>query len=913
MYMLRIHTSTNSAAAKQYYTQNLVTPDYYTQKGQEIGRWGGIGAEMLGLAGGVEQKEFFQLADNQHPQTGDQLTPRNKANRRVGYDFTFNAPKSLSLAYAMGDFDTKQMIRHAFEDAVTETMSTIERDMQVRVRKNGQNHNRTTGNMVWASFTHDTSRPMDDGFVDPHLHTHAFGFNVTHDPNEGWKAGEFAAIKRDGNYFEALFHNQLANTLQQHGFAITPTKNRWELAGISREVIDNFSRRTAQIENIAKEQNITSIALKSSLAATTRNSKQQVKSWNEIKQNWHERFYQTGQGSIESLQHAHTPHKMSAQKAVQYALDHVFERQSVARERYVTRIALKHGVGAINLQDIQELLTQKTLGKSVNGETHLTTPEILREEQSMLRFVKTGRGNHKPFAAKDITIKSDFLNKQQRDSIHHVLSSKDRVTSIIGRAGVGKTTVMKEIADNLRKNGKILHAFAPSADASRNVLRKEGFYTADTIARLLKDRDLQSQLKDQAILIDEAGMVGTKTLNQLFKLADQQNARVILSGDPKQHGSVERGDGLRILEANAGMQTHYLDTIVRQKRSIFRRAVEAISKGDLDRSVERLDEMGAFKEMLNPRDRYEAIAEEYTKSVVNDQSVLVVSPTHKEGEEITNYIREQLREAGIIDKREQQKTVLRSQSFTEAEKTYTGNFDQGQIIQFTQNAKGFTRGETLTVIAPHDKNHLLVARNNGEHVPLPLHHAKRFEVYCSEQILLAKGDTIRITQNSFTKETDHTITKRHRLNNGAEYQIKSIKKSGEIVLTNHWILPKDFAHIKHGYVSTSHASQGKTVDKVLIGQSSQSFGKASYIEQFYVSVSRGKQDVSIYTNNVTALKSELTKSQTRMAATEMMQQPNKTTSWFNTLKIAINRYRQTITHQAKQRTLAPSIPQQSRH
>ncbi len=97
-------------------------------------------------------------------------------------------------------------------------------------------------------------------------------------------------------------------------------------------------------------------------------------------------------------------------------------------------------------------------------------------------------------------------------------------------------------------SGKKFYAFEPSADASRGVLRSKNFEGADTIKKLLDDQKLQEQLKDQVILIDEAGMVGTQTMNGIFEIAIKQNARVILSGDWKQHNSVEAGDAIRLLE-----------------------------------------------------------------------------------------------------------------------------------------------------------------------------------------------------------------------------------------------------------------------------------------------------------------------------------------------------------------------------
>ena len=98
------------------------------------------GTSRLGLVGTVDQDSFNRLCDNLHPQTGEQLTVRKRSERRVGYDFTFSVPKSVSLLYAMsGDQD----IMGAFRSAVDETMRETESEMKTRVRQNRQD---TTGN-----------------------------------------------------------------------------------------------------------------------------------------------------------------------------------------------------------------------------------------------------------------------------------------------------------------------------------------------------------------------------------------------------------------------------------------------------------------------------------------------------------------------------------------------------------------------------------------------------------------------------------------------------------------------------------------------------------------------------------------------------------------------------------------------
>src|SRR5438093_4252969 len=150
--MIRITQQVSAKAAKEYYSK----ADYYSE-GQEIGgSWGGKGASRLGLHGTVDKFSFERLCDNLDPRTGKPLTMLTRSERRVGYDFTFSVPKSVSLLYAMsGD----QGIMDAFRGAVDETMCEIESEMKARVRKKGQDSDRTTGNMVWAEFIHTTSRP----------------------------------------------------------------------------------------------------------------------------------------------------------------------------------------------------------------------------------------------------------------------------------------------------------------------------------------------------------------------------------------------------------------------------------------------------------------------------------------------------------------------------------------------------------------------------------------------------------------------------------------------------------------------------------------------------------------------------------------------------------------------------------
>src|SRR5580693_7273946 len=140
--MIRITQQASATGAKRYYA----TADYYSEGQEIVGAWGGKGAERLGLSGTVDKASFERLCDNLDPRTGKPLTVRTRTERTVGYDFTFSVPKSVSLLYGMsGD----EGIMEAFRGAVAETMREIEAEMKTRVRKKGEDSDRTTGNTVW--------------------------------------------------------------------------------------------------------------------------------------------------------------------------------------------------------------------------------------------------------------------------------------------------------------------------------------------------------------------------------------------------------------------------------------------------------------------------------------------------------------------------------------------------------------------------------------------------------------------------------------------------------------------------------------------------------------------------------------------------------------------------------------------
>jgi conjugative relaxase-like TrwC/TraI family protein len=843
--MLRIVQNMQAASAAKYYT----TADYYCEGEQELsGRWRGLGANKLGLSGVIQKDAWEAICTGRDPQTDKSLLLRRNDKRTVGYDFNFHVPKSVSVLYGL----TKdERILDGFRKSVDATMRDIEAEMKTRVRKAGKNEDRVTSNAVWGEFIHFTSRPVD-GVPDPHLHAHCFLQNITWcDKEESWKAGQFRDLKRDAPYFEALFHSRFASELADLGLPIERTAKAWEIGGVPDSVISKFSRRTAHIDQLAREKGVDDPEAKAELGAATRERKAKQLTMPQLQEMWRSRLSPDELDALSQVEaclggDVARANERAAAAALDYAAEHVFERHSVVPERELLATAMRHSIGQATPEQVHQRADRAGLLISErNGRRMATTPAVLREERGIIGFARAGRGTCRPFATGNRRCSRDWLNASQQRAVQHILQSRDRVILMRGAAGVGKTSLMQEAVEAIEQSGTKVLAFAPSADASRGVLRAAGFKDADTVARLLLDKKMQDRAKGQVLWIDEAGLLGSKTTAELFSLADRIDARVLLTGDRQQHGSIARGAMLKLLEEEAGLKPAEVKEIQRQSGQ-YQLAIKALSEGKTGEGFARLDDLGWIQEIADA-ERYQRLAADYVAAISRGKTGLVVSPTHIEGERCTKEIRRLLKERGDLSPEERTFTTLENANLTVAERGDAINYAPGDVLQFHQNAKGFTRGERLIVNA----------------APLPLDQAQRFSVFRPTPLKLAAGDVIRITHNGFTADGQH------RLDNGSLYRINKFDRLGNIVLNNGWTVGKNFGHLTHGYAVTSHAAQGKTVDCVFVGQSSLSL-PASSREQFYVSCSRGRRSVTVYCDDKQALREAVADSDERLTATELV-------------------------------------------
>lgn len=870
--MLVIIKSGSPEAARSYFEQSLRIGDYYREGEQVLGQWHGIGAARLGLAGEVSRRDFCALIDNRDPRTGKQLTPRMKADRVPGFDFTFTAPKSVSVLYAM---TRDERITDALRVSVADAMREVERDMKTRVRINPKgrlatrslDEDRMTGNMVWAEFLHHTGRPID-GIPDPHLHIHAYAMNVTYDGVEKrWKAAQIGDIKGEANYYEAVFHAALAKRLVEMGYGIERRGRFFDVAGLDKAMLDRFSQRRDVIEKAAAaEGSQDNPEAKRALSRLTREKKSENLTIAQLFDVWKARLYPKERVAvdrvIETARHGLlSKPREDARQIMGVELGDALRSESAVSEKEVLTRVLRRGFGALLSGDaLAALESREVIRGKVDGRSWITTQEAYSREVMVVSFARKGRNRCVALGSGDYGIRAEWLNHEQRNAIHHIWSSQDQVMMLRGGAGVGKTTLMGEAVAGIAAGGHRCFVFASTIPATE-VLRVDGFKGAQTVQKLIANSQLQQELGSGAVVwVDEAGLIDMETMHRLFQLAGQHQWRVILSGDEKQHSPVRRGDAMRLLRERAHLPLAEVTEIVRQ-RGEYKRAVQSIQDGLVTDGWKKLEAMGAIIEASGV-ERIERLAVDYVRLLGQGDSVLVVAPTNHERQAVTAEIRERLKRVDLLAKEERAAPFLRNLYWGPEAKGDIARYHPGLVVRFRQNVKGVVAGTSFEIEGVSDDGRLFGRTADGAIREVPINDVTRFEVYAPETRQFAVGDRVRMVERCPTADGGE-------LTKGSFHTVAGFTDSGDVQLERGRVVPRAFPFMDHGYSSTSVSSQGLTVNVVLVAMGVQSLLAMSK-EQFYVSVSRGKRQVRLYVDDIKGVREAVQHSSARFSAHDLI-------------------------------------------
>jgi conjugative relaxase-like TrwC/TraI family protein len=873
----------NLANAKSYFREHLAVGEYYREGQKVSGEWFGEAANALRLKGGVSEAEFFALCENVHPQNGGCLTQRKnsvrqedgetKTNRRVFYDFTFSPPKSVSVAALVaGD----ERILEAHEQAVRAALTEFETFAASRVRKNKARDFRLTKNIVAAMFSHDASRALD-----PHLHTHCVVFNATHDPAENcWKALENQEMFKARKYAEAIYYHELAKDLKRFGYRIhNQARGDFEIEGVSAEICARFSKRHEQINEahaaLLRENpelaNANQKDVREWLATAERSRKIKDIERTELKRLWSSQLNEQELASLKTLTQMNLPSVNRSEsdtgaEAVQWAEEHLFERRSVVPEHEIWRQALLWACGQnVSVNALKHATGKRNYVRDESQVTNVTTREVLGREWEIVRAGSEGVSVFGPFLHALPVLPESFA-KEQGVALKQLLASRDFISLFRGGAGTGKSFVLKSLADRLCEAGHSVVTLAPQRQQVRD-LTTNGFPSATTLADFLTRKTMKERA---VILLDEAGQVSGRQMAELIRLVQSGNGRLILSGDTRQHGPVEASDAMLALELYANLKPAELKKIRRQnpmlglanedKREIrrYRRAVADAAAGKLADSFAGLEQLGAV--VACPLgDQSERLAEEYLRLAESEHSLVAVAQTWSEVHKVNERVRAKLREKKLLGETETEVEALERVDLTNAQKRDARCYPAQAPVVFNQPVGRVPRGAKGSFVSMVKRG--VVIEVAGDWHLVSRKQLDRITVCQPRKISLARGDRLQLKANG-------RLSSGATVMNGEIVTVKNAQTDGRILLQDGRTLDASYREFVPGYAVTSFGSQGRTMDYVLFSDSA--VRAATNRRQWYVTISRGRRGIRIFTPDKTALRENVLRSEDSKLALDLI-------------------------------------------
>lgn len=604
------------------YYLSLANINYYLEGGEPVPLWHGLAAAEFGLSGVADKEHVERLCAGFDPHDPSERLVRNagRETRNPGHDLTFSAPKSLSCAWSAADPELRKAIEQAHLAAVREALTFLEEKVGfARVGTDGLSRVRCP--LLFVLFEHSTSRGLPGMTPDPQLHTHALLINVT-------RHGDGHTTAIDPTYMYhwkmaagAVYRLALGQKIVELGLPIRERQVGasigWEVASIPQGLIDYQSKRRAEIEEKLCLRKGSLDAADSRyaelVAKETRRKKDTEKPRHELFAEWREQAKEFGI-TPEFLRQSLVPSKKlrelspdvrdaRKEKLWQEATGALSQQQSHWNEADLTKALAERAMGKLSVRDIRELIAEKRHAHDLirldnvqtekpdptrrqyaeKWEERFTTKEVLELEKRMLRDVVAIKDERRTESRREtieqaILKSSPTLDQEQADAVRHLLTGYG-IRLMSGVAGSGKTTTIRTCAEVWQHEGRQVLGCSLAGAAAKKLERETGI-KSDTLASILwrLDHEMLSLAK-KILVLDEAGMVGTKDMAKLIRhVKDAKNARLILLGDAKQLQPIEAGGPFKLLGDLLGEKR--LTVIRRQELPWARQAVAALEQGN---------------------------------------------------------------------------------------------------------------------------------------------------------------------------------------------------------------------------------------------------------------------------------------------------------------------------------------------
>ena len=907
--MMTMSNALSAGQAETYYQQDYANKkeNYYSELGEVNGNWIGRLAEEWELKGEVTSEQYARLVSGQDPHTGEQLIrfvpSRESVNNygeeittsehRAGWDATFSAPKSVSLAALVGD---DERVRVAHRESVEKALEVFESYLQAR--GGGNKPAITTGKMIAAQFEHTAARPdHENGYAAPQLHTHVVIMNMTKTEQGEIRSVQPLELYRTQQYATAIYRTHLAEKLQALGYQIEVDRRTGapEINGFSKEYLQESSPRREEVRKEAQEMKERleqegaivkeGAGLNQAAARANRLSKRYDHSEMrrralEMDARYDNQAKRTVREAIErgGIRLSQDEITKRAQEAVTFARDNATEREAVTDMRKVMADALRRNMGLTTY----EAVATELHGRIERGEfveiirerkpREATTQRMLEMEKSNIQTMLDGQGQHSPIIGNEARHTVDAiaerqqlrLNDNQRTAVEQILTNRDQIIGLQGGAGTGKTTALSVLREAAEKEGYEVRGFAPTTRATKQLA--ESGIQSETLQKFIRRRQETPDNRNRLLVLDESSLASTRNLHKFFARLDATD-KVLLVGDSRQHQAVEAGTPFEQFQKH-GMATVQLSEIVRQRKPELKRTVEKLSAREMREAIDSLERQGRIIQIAETKQRLKAIASAYCE---NAQNTLVVSPRNRERVQLNTLIHRQLQHDGKVSRDDHQMTVyVNRQDMTGTERTFANAYVPGEdIIRYNRASKVYDVkvGDYALVTAKnHKENEITVHFENGRELTYNPQRLSGVSVYREAEREFAEGDRIQFrapfTEKRIANGELATIAKI-----GDEELIVKLDSRREVSFET-----EEFRHIDHGYAVTSHSSQGTTVDRVLVNADTSESRVLLNDRMGYVAISRAREDAIIYTNSIEELRGALDRRVDKEMAVEAVAQ-----------------------------------------
>ncbi len=597
--------------------------DYYVGSGEAPGRWLGRGVELLGLDGRVDAESLRAVLGGRHPENGEPLVAHQR--KVPGFDLTFRAPKSVSLLWGLADPSTSLEVRRAHDAAVAAALGYLERHAAFTRRGKGGAEQVQIDGFVGAAFRHRTSRADD-----PLLHTHVLVANLAYTPDDGgWRSLDARHLYLHAKTAGYLYQAQLRHELTQRlGVRWGHVHNGYaDIDGVPRELIDAFSRRRAEI--LSELDRVGHDSARAAQVATLATRQPKGTEPKDLHASWRERAGELDfdERAVSNLV-GHGPEPAPTKPELREAAAHLLGPSGLtSRASTFTRreglqgwcLRLRGGAPIDRVEQLADHLlegiggTVRLTGRgpgaamSANGirlrdgrlvttpEVRYSTPELLALEQRLVDQAVARRDSGTATVASDlaehVVAARDWLAEEQVDAVRQLTGTGDGVAVVVGRAGSGKTSMLGA-AREAWEEARIPVAGVALAARAALELRNGAGIPATTIDRFLLDVQRPGgELPIGGVLVvDEAGMVGTRMLARVMDLAAASDTKVVLVGDHHQLPEIDAGG------AFAGLVNRLpaieLNDNRRQHEAWERDALDELRDGEIAKAVDLYDERG---------------------------------------------------------------------------------------------------------------------------------------------------------------------------------------------------------------------------------------------------------------------------------------------------------------------------------